>query len=46
MMKEIEKAEITVEDTRENPEAPHPNEMIDLEVFLNNYVSMSLANFY
>lgn len=31
-MKEIEKADIEVADTGENPEAPHPKEMIDLEV--------------
>jgi len=30
--KEIEKADIHVVDTGENPEAPHPREMIDLEV--------------
>lgn len=32
MLKEIEKADIEVSDTGENPEAPHPREMIDLEV--------------
>lgn len=31
-MKEIEKADIEIADTGENPEAPHPKEMIDLEV--------------
>ena len=30
--KEIEKADIHVTDTGENPEAPQPREMIDLEV--------------
>ena len=43
MMKEIEKADIQIADTGENPEAPHPREMIDLEVELscnvcNDYV--------
>ena len=32
LRKEIEKADIHVVDTGENPEAPHPREMIDLEV--------------
>ena len=32
LRKEIEKADIQVADTGENPEAPHPREMIDLEV--------------
>ena len=32
MLKEIEKAEIEIADTSENPEAPPPREMIDLEV--------------
>ena len=32
LKKEIEKADIHVSDTGENPEAPHPREMIDLEV--------------
>jgi len=32
MLKEIEKADIEVSDTGENPEAPLPKEMIDLEV--------------
>ena len=32
LKKEIEKADIHVVDTGENPEAPHPREMIDLEV--------------
>jgi len=30
--KEIERADIHVTDTGENPEAPQPREMIDLEV--------------
>jgi len=30
--KEIEKADILVADNGENPEAPYPREMIDLEV--------------
>ena len=30
--KEIEKADIHVRDVEENPEAPQPREMIDLEV--------------
>lgn len=32
MQKEIEKADIPIGDTNENPSAPHPREMIDLEV--------------
>jgi len=32
MLKEIEKADIVIQDTSENPEAPHPNEMMELEV--------------
>ena len=32
MQKEIDKAEISIVDTGENPDAPHPREMIDLEV--------------
>ena len=32
MLKEIEKAEIMIHDTADNPEAPHPNEMMELEV--------------
>ena len=32
LRKELEKADIHVVDTGENPEAPHPREMIDLEV--------------
>lgn len=32
MYKEIEKAEVDIADTGENPEAPHPKDMIDLEV--------------
>ena len=32
LQKEIEKAEIPIVDTGENPDAPHPREMIDLEV--------------
>ncbi|XP_066935282.1 V-type proton ATPase 116 kDa subunit a 1-like [Clytia hemisphaerica] len=31
MLKEIDKAEILVQDNGENPEAPHPNEMMELE---------------
>jgi V-type H+-transporting ATPase subunit a len=31
LQKEIEKAEIAITDNAENPEAPHPREMIDLE---------------
>ena len=31
MQKEIEKAEIPYGDTHDNPDAPHPREMIDLE---------------
>jgi len=31
MQKEIDKAEISIVDTGENPDAPHPREMIDLE---------------
>ncbi|XP_057292954.1 V-type proton ATPase 116 kDa subunit a 1-like isoform X2 [Hydractinia symbiolongicarpus] len=31
MQKEIDKAEIPIVDNMENPEAPHPREMIDLE---------------
>ena len=38
-MKEIEKADIEIADTGENPEAPHPREMIDLEVlFCQAYI--------
>ena len=33
--KEIEKANIDVADSGESPEAPHPREMIDLEVGLH-----------
>ena len=32
LCQEIEKAGIRVVDTDESPEAPHPREMIDLEV--------------
>ena len=32
MQKEIDKAEIAVVDTPVNPDAPHPKEMIDMEV--------------
>ena len=32
MQKEIEKAEIPIGEMSENPDAPHPREMIDLEV--------------
>lgn len=35
MQKEIDKAEIPIVDNMENPEAPHPREMIDLEVSIN-----------
>ena len=34
LLKEIEKADIPMADTGENPDAPHPREMIDLEVML------------
>ena len=40
MHKEIEKAEIEITDNGENPEAPHPKDMIDLEVcILDNFIS-------
>lgn len=46
--KEIEKADIHVVDTGENPEAPHPREMIDLEAQfeqLENEMKDSNANY-
>lgn len=48
MLKEIEKADIEIADTGENPEAPHPREMIDLEAQfeqLENEMKESNANF-
>lgn len=48
LQKEIEKAEIEVADTSENPEAPHPREMIDLEAQfeqLENEMKESNGNF-
>ena len=40
--KEIEKANINIVDTGESPEAPHPREMIDLEVSLFEVILMYL----
>ena len=34
MQKEIDKADIVIQDSGENPEAPHPNEMMPLEVLM------------
>ncbi|XP_067022840.1 V-type proton ATPase 116 kDa subunit a 1-like isoform X1 [Acropora muricata] len=48
LRKEIEKADIHVVDTGENPEAPHPREMIDLEAQfeqLENEMKDSNANY-
>lgn len=48
LKKEIEKADIHVSDTGENPEAPHPREMIDLEAQfeqLENEMKDSNANY-
>ncbi|XP_068716024.1 V-type proton ATPase 116 kDa subunit a 1-like isoform X5 [Montipora foliosa] len=48
LKKEIEKADIHVVDTGENPEAPHPREMIDLEAQfeqLENEMKDSNANY-
>ena len=33
MHKEMDKADVVVQDSDEIPEAPHPNEMMELEVF-------------
>lgn len=32
MHKEMDKADVVLQDSNENPEAPHPNEMMELEV--------------
>ena len=40
---EIEKAEIPIVDTGENPEAPHPREMIDLEVRLLQWFQANVS---
>ena len=43
--KEIEKADIHVVDNGENPEAPHPREMIDLEVgtfYCEGYIEIQM----
>lgn len=40
--KEIKKDEIPMLDTGENPEAPQPREMIDLEVSRNPFISWYL----
>ncbi|XP_065053830.1 V-type proton ATPase 116 kDa subunit a 1-like isoform X2 [Rhopilema esculentum] len=48
LQKEIERAEIPIADTGENPDAPHPREMIDLEAQfedLENEMKDSNANY-
>ena len=44
--KEIEKADIQVADTEENPETPQLREMIDLEVKFYKYVGFCLHSFF
>ena len=45
--KEIEKADIQVSDTGENPEAPQPREMIDLEVSIRiSHTFLSLGKLF
>ena len=41
--KEIKKDGIPILDVGDNPEAPQPREMIDLEVSLYSYASISLG---
>ena len=42
--KEIEKADIHIADTGENPEAPHPRELIDLEVGMAGVIMDTLRS--
>ena len=37
MHKEMNKADVVIQDSNENPEAPHPNEMMELEVYFAQY---------
>lgn len=43
--KEIKKDGIPMLDTGENPEAPQPREMIDLEVYFNVHFYLMICNF-